>query len=39
LAGLYMSAFAELGLTARNEGENATLAGLKKIARTLGWLV
>jgi 2-dehydro-3-deoxygalactonokinase len=38
LAGLYMRACAELGLPARNEGESATLAGLTKIARTIGWL-
>lgn len=38
LAGLYMRACGELGLPGSNEGESATLAGLTKIARTLGWL-
>jgi len=37
LAGLYTRAFAELGLPAKNEGENATLSGLLKIAGRLGW--
>jgi len=38
LARLYQRACAELGLAARDEGESATLAGLTKIATTLGWL-
>lgn len=38
LARLYLRACAEIGLPARDEGESATLAGLTKIATTLGWL-